>query len=67
MKLTKEEAERIREAVSKPDGYFYCEEIINQLNSSSKMSKVSLSVAIISTVVAAISLVVSIILNCASV
>ncbi|MBO5452909.1 MAG: hypothetical protein J6A69_02965 [Clostridia bacterium] len=60
MKLTKEQAKTIRDMADKPDGYLYYEEIIEQLNSSSKMSKISLSVAIISVVIAAISLVVSI-------
>ena len=60
MKLTKEEVERIRESANKPDGYFYYEEIIEQLNSSSKESKISLCIAIISTMIAIISLVVSI-------
>ena len=60
MKLTKEQAKTIRDMADKPDGYLYYEEIIEQLNSSSKMSKISLSVAIISVVSAAISLVVSI-------
>ncbi|MBE7035587.1 MAG: hypothetical protein E7402_05705 [Ruminococcaceae bacterium] len=60
MKLTKEQAKTIRDMADKPDGYLYYEEIIEQLNSSSKMSKISLSVAIISVVIAAISLAVSI-------
>lgn len=60
MKLTNEEAKRIRDMANKPDGYLYYEEIIEQLNSSSKMSKISISVAIISVVIAVISLVVSI-------
>lgn len=61
MKLTKEEADMIRESANRPDGYFYYEEIIEQLNSSSKNSKISLFVAIISTIIAIISLIVSII------
>ncbi len=64
MKLPKEQAQKIRDIANEPDGYLYYEEIIKQLNSSSKMSKTSIIVAIISTVIAAISLGVAIFSCC---
>ena len=59
MKLTNEETKRIRAMADKPDGYLYYEEIIEQLNSSSKLAKISIGIAVISVIVAVISLLVS--------
>ena len=54
MKLTKEEAEMIRNTANAPDGAAYYEEIIEELKASSRTANISMIVAILSLVVAII-------------
>lgn len=57
MKLTKEEAEMIRNAANAPDGAAYYDEIIKELKASSRIANVSMIVAILSLIVAIIAII----------